>query len=105
MLPFQQPPADERMALSERLEWAVMIVGLLLWWPKLFVQVYQPAQESPAYQTLLHLAQSPVYGTVIYVLVPLALLAILIRRLRRFLTVMRQQEEEHDRRFPPKSQM
>lgn len=93
MLPYQQPPQEGKMPLAERIEWAVMIVGILLWWPKVFLGGDHPLHDSP------------VYNTVIYLVVPLALLAVFIRRLRRFLEAMRQQEEEHDRRHPPKSRM
>lgn len=81
------------MPTAERIEWAVMIVGILLWWPKVFLSADHPLHDSA------------VYNTVIYVVVPLALVAILIRRLRRFLTAVREQEDEFDRRQPPKSPM
>ncbi|MFQ6133050.1 MAG: hypothetical protein ACE5R4_13500 [Armatimonadota bacterium] len=105
MLPFQQPPEDERMPVGERIEWAVMIVGILLWWPKLLMMVYHPSAPSRACDLLVALVGSPVYDTVIYAVVPLALIAVFIRRLRRFLTLLQEQEEEHDRRHPPKSRM
>jgi mannose/fructose/N-acetylgalactosamine-specific phosphotransferase system component IIC len=98
----QDEEADSgRLSLLEWLEWGAFIVAILAYWPLIFVSLYHPASSSPAYAMLVAVTRSLAYELVIYGVIPVVLLAILIRRIRLF--AARVEEEEEKRTGPPRS--
>ncbi len=96
---MQQEAEPERISLVEWIEWGVFIGALLAYWPLILVSVYQPEGGSRAYGLLMAVTGSLAYELFIYGAIPVALVVILIRRIRLFLARV---EEEQEKRTGPR---
>jgi hypothetical protein len=84
MLPYQRPPEREpRLSRREKIEWAIIIAAVLVWWPKIFLR------ESA-------IADDPFYSVLCYVVAPLALLFIFVRRVIVFRRYVEEEERKRD---------
>ncbi|MFQ6099425.1 MAG: hypothetical protein ACE5O2_16960 [Armatimonadota bacterium] len=84
MLPYQRPPeAEARMSTREKVEWAVIILGVVAWWPKIFLRDYS-------------FVYHPAYNFLCYAVVPLALLFIFVRRVILFRRFVEDEERKRD---------
>jgi hypothetical protein len=85
MLPWQQPEQlqEERMPTREKIEWGLIILGILALWPLVF------APEHP-------ISGNIIYKVVVFGGLPLALIFVFVSRLRRFNKALHEQDPLKD---------
>jgi hypothetical protein len=83
MLPWQKPQQEERMPLREKIEWAVIILAIVALWPRIFLP------DSPINHNI-------VYNVLVLGVLPIALIYVLVQRVRRFNRAVREQDPLKD---------
>jgi len=85
MLPWQQPEQleEEGMTTREKIEWALIILGILALWPLIFLPDHA-------------ISGNIVYKIGIYAGLPIALIFVFVSRLRRFNKALHEQDPLKD---------
>ena len=71
------------MSRREKVEWAIIILGIVAWWPKIFLR------ESD-------FSHHPLYNALCYLVIPLVLAFIFVRRAILFRRFVEDEERKRD---------